>query len=198
MIPTEIKLHSASRVLEVSFDDGQTFRMPCEYLRVFSPSADARTAWRSGQAVRGKESVNISRIEPVGSYAVRLVFDDGHHTGIYSWRTLYELGRDYEVNWQGYLERIGERRGSSGGRSVTLLYFAQIASRLRRESDLVELPDGVANVSDLLALLAAADDEWRDIVATLPLEITVNKSFAGPDTKLHSGDEIAFVIGRRE
>ena len=107
--PTEIKLHQASRLLEVAFEDGARFQLPCEYLRVFSPSAEVRGHGPgSGVLVTGKENVNITAIEPVGNYAVRLVFDDGHSTGLYSWNILYDLGRDRESQWQDYLRRLAE------------------------------------------------------------------------------------------
>lgn len=105
--PTQIKLRQRTRVLEVAFEDGASFELPCEYLRVFSPSAEVR-GHGGGELVLvpGKREVNIERIEPVGSYAVRLVFDDGHASGIYSWFVLYRLGTHYEENWQHYLERL--------------------------------------------------------------------------------------------
>lgn len=107
--PTEIKLHQASRLLEVAFEDGTRFELPCEYLRVFSPSAEVR-GHGPGTAtlVTGKERVNINAIEPVGNYAVRLVFDDGHSTGLYSWNVLHDLGAEQESNWQDYLRRLAE------------------------------------------------------------------------------------------
>lgn len=106
-IPTEIKLHQRSRVLDVQFGDGERFELPCEYLRVYSPSAEVK-GHGAGQEVLqiGKESVNISAIEPVGQYAVRLIFDDGHDTGLYSWKLLYELGRDKQKKWNDYLARL--------------------------------------------------------------------------------------------
>ncbi|QQS54630.1 MAG: DUF971 domain-containing protein [Candidatus Competibacteraceae bacterium] len=107
--PTEIKLHQASRVLEVTFDDGARFQLPCEYLRVFSPSAEVRGHGPgSATLVTDKETVNISAIEPVGHYAVKLVFDDGHSTGLYSWNILYDLGANQERNWRDYLRRLAE------------------------------------------------------------------------------------------
>ncbi|WP_269533746.1 DUF971 domain-containing protein [Chitinimonas sp. BJYL2] len=106
-LPTELILHAQSRVLEVHFDDGAQFRLPCEYLRVFSPSAEVRGHGGGPlQLVPGKLAVNIRAIEPVGHYAVKLVFDDGHDSGLYGWDTLYELGRDQAVNWQDYLNRL--------------------------------------------------------------------------------------------
>jgi DUF971 family protein len=111
--PTQITLHQASRVLELNYSDGCTFRLPCEYLRVYSPSAEVR-GHGPGQEVlqAGKRDVAIEAIEPVGTYAIRLVFSDGHDTGLYSWDYLYELGRDQERLWQAYLERL-RRAGAS-------------------------------------------------------------------------------------
>ena len=107
--PTDIRLHQVSKVLEVTFDDGQQFKMPCEYLRVYSPSAEVR-GHGPGQEVlqHGKEEVNIKAIEPVGNYAVKLVFDDGHDSGLYAWDYLYELGAKYEQNWADYLQRLNQ------------------------------------------------------------------------------------------
>ena len=107
--PTEIHLHQSSRILEVSFEDGSSFKLSCEYLRVHSPSADV-AGHGPGQEVLqvGKEDVNISAIEQVGNYAVKLVFDDSHSSGIYTWNYLYSLGKNYEENWQRYLQRLKE------------------------------------------------------------------------------------------
>lgn len=105
--PTEISLHRKSRVLEVAFDDGSRFNLPCEYLRVCSPSAEVRGHGPGQETLQvGKESVNIVEVEPVGNYAVCLHFDDGHDTGIYSWVTLYDLGRNYEPYWEAYLHAL--------------------------------------------------------------------------------------------
>jgi len=106
-IPTALKLKRASRRVEVTFSDGTTFDLPAEYLRVYSPSAEV-TGHGPGEGVlvTGKQRVNIERIEPVGRYAVKFVFDDGHDTGLYTWETLYELGTEYEVKWERYLERL--------------------------------------------------------------------------------------------
>src|SRR5438552_3863767 len=111
--PTEITLHQQSRVLDVAFDDGKRFSLPCEYLRVYSPSAEVR-GHGPGQEVlqKGKRLVNVAAIEPVGVYAVKLVFSDGHDTGIYSWDYLYDLGVKYQDNWNRYLARL-EQSGAS-------------------------------------------------------------------------------------
>lgn len=107
MKPTEINLHKMSRVLELSFEDGSSFKLPVEYLRVYSPSAEVQ-GHGPGQDVLqvGKEDVNIDSIEPMGHYAIKLAFDDNHDSGIYSWDYLYELGVTYEERWQHYLERL--------------------------------------------------------------------------------------------
>ncbi|HEY4213111.1 MAG TPA: DUF971 domain-containing protein [Steroidobacteraceae bacterium] len=104
--PTQIKLRSRSRVLEVTFDDGSRFELPFEYLRVSSPSAEVK-GHGPGQEVLvlGKENVGIRSVEPVGQYAVKLVFDDGHDTGLFTWKYLHELGREREARWARYLER---------------------------------------------------------------------------------------------
>ncbi|MBI1394477.1 MAG: DUF971 domain-containing protein [Betaproteobacteria bacterium] len=105
--PTDIVLHQGSRILEIAFDSGERFRLPCEYLRVFSPSAEVRGHGPGQEVLQvGKRDVNIETIEPVGAYAVKLVFSDGHDTGLYSWDCLYELGRDQERNWKRYLDRL--------------------------------------------------------------------------------------------
>lgn len=105
--PTDINLHQKSRVLEISFEDGKTFSLPCEYLRVYSPSAEVRGHGPGQEVLQiGKENVNIEKIEPVGNYAIQLHFDDGHSTGIYSWETLYTLGANYGALWQEYLDRL--------------------------------------------------------------------------------------------
>ena len=108
---TEIKLRQRSRVLEVSFDDGSRFELPFEYLRVHSPSAEVRGHGAGeGVLVLGKENVVVSAVEPIGQYAVRLMFDDGHNTGLYTWSLLHELGRDRESNWARYLQRCAEAK----------------------------------------------------------------------------------------
>ena len=110
---TEIKLHRQSRLLHISFADGKTFRIPCEFLRVYSPSAEVR-GHSPGQEVlqTGKKDVNIDHIEPVGNYAIQLNFSDGHNTGLYSWDLLYDYGLHQDEMWQHYLQRM-EQAGAS-------------------------------------------------------------------------------------
>ena len=105
--PTAIKLRTRSRVLEVTFGDGERFELPFEYLRVYSPSAEVRGHGPGQETLQlGKHEVGITKVEPVGHYAVRLVFDDGHDTGLYTWPYLHELGREREQKWQQYLARL--------------------------------------------------------------------------------------------
>jgi DUF971 family protein len=112
-LPTEIKLHQKSRVLEIAFADGATYRLPCEFLRVYSPSAEVR-GHGPGQEVlqTGKKEVEIARVEPVGQYAVQLHFSDGHDTGIYSWDLLYDYGTRQDEMWRHYLKRMEEAGAS--------------------------------------------------------------------------------------
>jgi DUF971 family protein len=105
--PTEIKLHQASRVLEIAFADGSSFRLPYEFLRVYSPSAEVRGHGPGQEVLQvGKRDVAINEVEAVGHYAIRPTFSDGHATGIYSWDYLYELGVRHGELWQRYLERL--------------------------------------------------------------------------------------------
>lgn len=111
--PTDIRLHQKSHLLEVAFDNGETYQLPCEFLRAYSPSAEVR-GHGPGQEVlqAGKAGVNIIGIEPVGNYAVKLYFDDGHKTGIYSWDLLYNMGKNQDELWRDYLARL-EAAGKS-------------------------------------------------------------------------------------
>ena len=112
-VPTEIKLHQKSRVMEIAFSDGAGFRLPYEYLRVYSPSAEVR-GHGPGQEVlqTGKREVEIRALEAVGSYAVQPIFSDGHSTGIYSWDYLYELGQNQDRRWREYLDKLSTAGGS--------------------------------------------------------------------------------------
>ncbi len=199
-VPTEINLHRKSRLLNIAFSDGQSFLLPCEYLRVHSRAAEEVT--RDAPIV-GKEAVNIERIEPQGSYAVRIVFDDGHDTSIFSWETLYDLGINQERYWKEYLERLaaagfsrsGEKSGEqdSSQRRITLLYFSYLANRMRRESEEVTPPPSVTDVQGLLQWLQKSKGERGYLFDPEHVRITVNKQFAEPFTRLEAGDEVAIV-----
>lgn len=106
MTPTEIKLRRKSSVLEVAFGDGARYQLPFEYLRVYSPSAEVRGHGAGeGKLELAKERVQVTAVDPVGNYSVRLVFDDGHDTGLYTWTYLRDLGENYDARWARYLER---------------------------------------------------------------------------------------------
>ncbi len=193
--PTAIQLHTKSRLLSISFEDGQTFRLPCEYLRVFSRAAEVRTA---GQPVTGKEGVGIERIEPQGQYGVRLVFDDGHDTGIYSWDSLYELGVNQEANWNAYLARlqgIGYQRQAPGAgqKRLKILYFAYLAQKLRKESEQVLVPETVTDVDSLVRWLVARKPAVAPLFEPGRVRVTLNRQFAEGFTRLEDGDEVALV-----
>ena len=118
--PTEILLHQKSRVLEIAFTDGKRFRLPCEFLRVYSPSAEVRGHGPGQEVLQvGKKEVEITELEPVGLYAVRPKFSVGHDTGIYSWDYLYSLGVNQDEMWRRYLQRIAEAGVSREAQSST-------------------------------------------------------------------------------
>ena len=112
-LPTEIKLHQMSRMLELTFSDGKNFQLSCEFLRVYSPSAEVRGHGPGHETLQvGKKNVDIKSIEAVGNYAVLLAFSDGHNTGIYSWDILYDYGVKQAEMWQDDLQRL-EKAGAS-------------------------------------------------------------------------------------
>jgi DUF971 family protein len=107
--PTDIKVHRQSRFLDIAFDDGSHFALPCEYLRVYSPSAETRGHTpATAKLETGKEQVNIDRIDPIGNYAIKIYFDDGHNSGLYDWKYLYNLGKFQDQLWQAYLEKLAK------------------------------------------------------------------------------------------
>ena len=123
-IPTEIKLHQASRRMEIAFDDGKRFELPFEFLRVYSPSAEVRGHGPGQEVLQvGKRDVDVNNIEPVGQYAVALTFSDGHNSGIYSWDYLYHLGMDHDALWAEYLRRM-EEAGASRDPGVAKFFQA--------------------------------------------------------------------------
>lgn len=112
--PTEIKLHQQSRILEIAFDDGARYHLPYEFLRVYTPSAEARGHGPGQETLQtGKINVKLLNVEPVGTYALKLIFDDGHDSGLYTWEYLHELGLNQDEMWQNYLQKLelaGESR----------------------------------------------------------------------------------------
>ena len=197
--PTEINLHQKSRLLEIAYSDGFRFKYPCEYLRVFSTAAEVKVM---NKPVSGKQRVNISMLDPQGSYALKITFDDGHDTGIYSWSTLHELGKNYDTNWQNYLKRLeqhGLNRGeirvtdTEGKVVINLLYFIELARISGKDEEQVTIPDSVTNVETLLNWMRKRGDRWKEPFTDNRLQVTVNKQFSEPYTLVEHGDEIAFV-----
>ncbi len=191
--PTHIALHQQSRELEIHFSDGGQYHLPCEYLRVFSPSAEVKAAKNRGEIVRGKQDVNINAIEPMGSYAVRIIFDDGHDSGVYSWSTLKQLSEQHEDNWKQYQQQISQLDDASSERRVKVLFFIGLVELLGTESLELELDDAIQNVSELIDNLAARGENWAQALDKQRLTITVNKQFSSLDQKLFDGDEVALV-----
>jgi len=197
--PTEIKLHQKSKILEISFASGDNFKYPCEYLRTHAKSAEIET---SEIPVAHKANVNIEKIEPQGNYALRLYFDDGYNTGIFSWGTLFELGQKYEANWNHYLQAL-EQHGltresgskSKGGKiKIRLMYFMTSMLKVtRKETEEIELPESINDVQKLLKLLRFKGKTWEPMFADDAVQVTVNKQFAELFTVLEDGDEVAFV-----
>jgi DUF971 family protein/molybdopterin converting factor small subunit len=191
--PTEINLHRKSRLLEISFSDGFRFSYPCEYLRVFS--AHGREGY---EPVHGKERVEIEHIEPQGTDALELRFNDGH-TANYSWPRLHELGLNYEQNWQSYEQQLREHNISrspargEGRVRIRLLYFIQLARIAGKDGETVEIPPDVSDVESLLDWLRRRGPEWEEAFADDKVQVTVNKQFAEPFTLIEQGDEVAIV-----
>jgi DUF971 family protein len=120
-LPTSIVLHRKRRTVELGYASGEPLELQAEYLRVFSPSAEVRGHGRGQEVLQwGKQDVGIERLEPVGNYALQLIFDDGHDTGIYSWEYLYQLGSEYQRNWHDYLNQL-EQAGKSRDPAVQVL-----------------------------------------------------------------------------
>ncbi len=196
--PISINLHQKSRLLIVEFSDGKEYELPCEYLRVFSPAKEVRNM---DIPATGKERVNIEHIEPQGQYAIKLVFDDGHDTGIYSWDTLHELGQNREQNWRHYLDRL-EQSGISrntgpgeitGPRKIKILYFNYLVKSIGKEFEDIELPDSVNDVQSMLDWLRKRLHDKAYLLQDDSLRVTVNKQFAEAFTRIDNLDEIALV-----
>jgi len=197
--PIAIDLHKKSRLLEITFDTGENFKLSCEYLRTHAKSAEIKT---SEIPVAEKIAVNIENIEPQGSYALRLFFDDGYDQGIYSWETLYDLGLNYEKYWAEYLQALDQHnltrgeadRDHQGPLKVKVLYFMdKIIKFTEKEEEELELPKDVKTVQDLLALLRKRGGRWERSFEDDAIQFTVNKEFAELFTVLEHGDEIALI-----
>ncbi len=199
-IPEELRLDRQARELHVRFDDGAQFALPCEYLRVFSPSAEVKAARSRGDLVTDKQEVRIERIEPYGAYAVRLHFSDGHDTGIYSWDSLYQLGRNREKNWKSYLaglERLGEPSTDDERREVTVLLSGSLAEDLDAKRLDAVLPSETATVAELLYWLRQRGGGWREAIDPGRLNVMVNRQSADPGLRLRDGDEVSLTPTRK-
>jgi len=199
--PEEIKLHQKSRLLSIRFSDGKSFRLPCEYLRVYSPAAEVAG---SDLPETGKEDVNITNLEAQGSYALRIEFDDGHDTGIYSWERLYDLGINQDKYWQAYLgklkahglsrEQQGQAAETADNLNLKIMYFNYLVNKLGMQEESITLPASrVKNVQELLKILALRKLERGYLLAHDNVRVTVNRQFAEPFTRLEDGDEVGIV-----
>jgi DUF971 family protein/molybdopterin converting factor small subunit len=192
--PTAIKLHRRSRLLEIAFSDDTRFLYPCEYLRVLAPAAAGED--KAGP-VQGKRLVGVTHIEPKGTVALQLDFDDGFSCS-YAWGDLQALGVDYDRNWADYLQALhdhGLDRGdnAAGKARIKLLFFIQLAKLAGRDEEEVELPDTVTHVESLLAWLGDRRPGWQEAFAPDKVQVTVNRHFAEPYTLIEDGDEVAIV-----
>lgn len=203
-IPTEIALQQNKRLLKITFDDDSTFKMPSRYLRVYSPAAEARIARDRGDEIVTPEEVSIEQIEPVGSYAVRLVFSDGHETGVYSWKTLYELGKDLPQNWPLQKPETPEANDEAGQleiddkdiskwRTINILYFGVLVDQIERDREEVKIPPSVTTIQTLIDWLAKRGTYWETAIKKNPVKATINRQFAESSSKIIDGDEVAFV-----
>ena len=164
-------------------------------MRVFSPAARASA---TALPVNEKELVNIESIVPQGQYAIRIRFDDGHDSGIYSWDTLYELGSNQDAKWRSYMEQVnalGHSRADSRAqvKRLKLLYFAWLARKLRVDAEEVDAPAAVTDVDGLLRWLGLRRSGAAPLFDPERLSVTVNKEFAQPFAVLDDGDEVALV-----
>ena len=193
--PTAIKLHSKSRLLEIAYADDAHFMYPCEYLRVRAPAAAGQG---SDKPVHGKRLVGITHIEPQGTAALHLDFDDEFSCS-YTWEDLHVLGADYERNWVDYLQTLRDHGldrgdgGTAGNAHIKLLYFIQLAKLTGRDEEEVDLPDTVTHVESLLAWLGGRRPGWQESFASDKVQVTVNRHFAEPYTLIEDGDEVAIV-----
>jgi DUF971 family protein/molybdopterin converting factor small subunit len=192
--PTHIAVHQKSREFEIHFNDGSEYHLSCQYLRVFSPSAEVKAAKNRGELIKGKEEVNINNVEPMGSYAVRIHFDDGHDTGVYSWKTLKELGERHESKWQQYQDQLEQASSVEVlDKSIVVLFFIGLVDDLGTERLQLELTQDIDTVAKLIQHLSERGEKWKKGLNPGKLTLTVNKQFCNLEQKLFYGDEIALV-----
>lgn len=196
--PIAVNLHQKSHLLEIIFDSGENYKLSCEYLRTHGKSAELKT---SKLPVAEKIDVNIDSIEAQGNYALRLFFNDGYDQGIYSWETLYDLGKNQQKYWADYLSALekhqltrGVKANTHEGRPVIkILYFMDKLIKFTEEEEQLELPEQVNTIAELLSTLRKRGMHWERAFGDNAIQFTVNKEFAELFTVLEQGDEIALI-----
>lgn len=193
-MPAGIRIHKGSRYLEINYASGESFNLPCEYLRAFSPAAEEKVSSEMGNDFPARQKVNIRAINPVGSYAIQIVFDDGHETGIYSWARLYDMALNLKSDWEDRDQTVSEKHGHvQGERTITILYLTALEKWLGLESETITLAEDVKTIDDLIPWLMTRRGEWEDALAGT-LKITVNRQFVGMSDLIVDGDEIALDL----
>ena len=190
-MPTGIKLHKGSRYLEINYASGESFNLPYEYLRAFSVNAEENHSYQKGDEISDKTDAKISLINPVGSYAIQIVFDDGHETGIYSWARLYDMALNLQSDWEGRDKTISAKHQDK--RTITILYFSELENRLGLESETITLAEEVKTINDLIPWLMTRRGEWEEALAGT-LKVTVNRKFVSMTDLIVDGDEIALDL----
>ncbi len=197
-VPTGIKLHKKSRYLEITYPEGDVFKLPFEYLRVFSPAAEEKVIRSAGGHAKDKQDVNISAINPVGTYALQIVFGDGSETGIYSWSRLYDMSMNLKKDWEDRdLLLTDETEYKEGKRTITILYLSALAMRLGLESETITLAEDIATIDDLIPWLMTRRGEWKRALAGT-LKITMNHRFVRMTDLISDGDEVALELVAQE
>ena len=197
-MPTGIRLHRGSRYLEVKYASGESFNLPFEYLRASSSSAEEKSSNGSDKEFPIRKNVNISAINQVGSYAIEIVFNDGHETGIYSWARLYELALNVKPGWEDRdLNASDKHNDEAGERTINILYFTSLARRLGLESETISLPGDVKTIDDLVPWLMTRRGEWQRALAGT-LKISVNRRFVGMADMILDGDEIELALVEKD
>ena len=190
-MPTGIKLHKGSRYLEINYASGESFNLPYEYLRAFSVNAEENLSGQNGDELSDKTDAKISLINPVGNYAIQIVFDDGHETGIYSWARLFDMAQNLQSDWEGLDKTISEKHQNK--RTISILYFSELENRLGLESEIITLAEEVKTIDDLIPWLMTRRGEWEEALAGT-LKITVNRKFVSMADLIVDGDEIALDL----
>lgn len=193
-VPTGIKLHKKSRYLEIIYPEGDVFKLPCEYLRLFSPTAEEKISRSKVSHAKARHDVNISAINPVGSYALQIVFDDGRETGIYSWSRLYDMAMNLKKDWEDRSPSLTDvTKNKEAKRTITIFYLSVLAKRLGLENETITLAEDIATIDDLIPWLMTRRGEWKRALAGT-LKITMNHRFVRMTDLISDGDEVALEL----